>query len=51
MACLFQEQEIVYNDKGIPLAFSSTIHDPNSTVAGLGDENNVIPLVVGDPKM
>lgn len=50
MCATIMNQNLVVDQSGNPLAFNTTIHDPNSPVASRGTEANPIPLTLSDPQ-
>ncbi|CAD8068103.1 unnamed protein product [Paramecium sonneborni] len=51
MCSAFQEQQVMFDPSGQPLAFNTTIHDPSSPNPGQNTESNPLPLVEADPQM
>ena len=44
------DNNLLLDSQGMPVAFNTTIHDPNSTITGKGRDNEPIALVISNPE-
>lgn len=51
MAAVMFENNLLLDAEGLPVAFNTTIHDPDSQVISKARINDLIPLVVANPEM
>jgi hypothetical protein len=50
MVAVLFDNNLLVDSQGMPVAFNTTFHDPNSTLSGKGRDNQTVPLVVSNPE-
>lgn len=51
MVAIMFENNLLLDAEGLPVAFNTSIHDPNSQVYSKARENDLIPLIMANPEM
>lgn len=50
MAAVMFDNNLLLDSSGLPVAFNTSIHDPNSSVATKAKDSDLIPLVISNPE-
>ena len=50
MAAVMFDNNLLLDEQGLPVAFNTTIHDPNSNVQSKAKDTDLIPLVISNPE-